>query len=138
LSDSSLQQGDVQMLEAGQKAAPIKKRTQPAAGSQGRPQQQAPQRGGGAEPPPDPLDFIIGRGSGTFDPATQGVGSQEPIDKEKWAPLLREFARDPGVSGPLTTTLLTNMSNLNRIPRSVGVRVIDQNAADTALEQDLL
>lgn len=135
LQNSDLQQGDVSRLEAAQRSNPISKRTQPAARPQGRSQRQQQRQQPGLDIP-DPLDFITGRAQGTLDPTTVGQ-VQEPLDVEKWRPMLQEIARNPTVSGPLTTTLMSQLTNISGIPNSSNVRVIDQNAADVALEQGL-
>ncbi len=135
LAGSDLQQGDVQRLEQAQKIAPRAKRNQPAA--QGKPsapgrQSTAPQK---PSPIPDPIEMAGGKIGGSAPVAESSIA--EPLDVEKWKPLLMEIARNPNVSGPLTTTLLAFLSNTLRIPNASGARVIDQNAADVALREAL-
>ncbi len=50
---------------------------------------------------------------------------------------MRELARDATASGPLTTKLLAQLSNLGRAPSEVNVEIIDQNAAEDAIRASI-
>ena len=130
LANSDLQHGDVQRLEAAQRAAPRQKQ-QNASG------QAAPAQGGQArrsKPPmeiPDAIDFISGRGGGTLDPANIGAGGGESA--AAWQPFMRELARDATTSGALTTQIFAQLGNLSRAPNESFVEIVDQNAAEDAI-----
>jgi hypothetical protein len=130
---SSLQQGDVKKLDQGKKILGQKTKQAPA-----KPQEPAqPERN--RRPVigvPDAIDFIGGRGSGTFDPALAGEG-RTAFDASRWRPLLQQMARDPLASGPITTQLLEQLGNMNKKPRSSQVDIIDMNAAEDALAAQL-
>ena len=130
LHNSSLQQGDVAMLEEGQRQF---KQVQKAATP-------APSGGAAAEPravdpradAPDAIEFIAGRAKGTFDPTTAGRATQR-LDVERWKPLMSAIASDPTSSGPLTAGLLAQLVNMQNLPREGNVEVVDRNAADDAI-----
>jgi len=133
LSNSSLQQGDVQMLEEGQQS--LKQKQAPATGGKAP----APAAKGGAKGPmqvPDAIDFIAGRQGGTLDANLIGSANQS-LDVARWRPLLEELARDPGSSGPITTMLLSQLGNMNRQPSTAAVDIIDMNAVDDAVARSL-
>lgn len=135
VGQSDMQQGDRQRLEQAQRVAPRPKKQNSGGGAQ-----PAPQRQGGRPKPnvevPDALEFIGGRAGGTLDPATIGQGAPSP-DVGAWKPLLQELVRDPNLSGPLSTALIEQLGNLNRQRGTIGVNVIDMNAATDALELGL-
>ena len=134
LAGSDLQQGDVQRLEQAQQIAPRPKRNQPPAKGGSTAQKRQP-TSTEPSPIPDPIEMAGSKIGGSAPVAESS--QEEPLDIEKWKPLLMEIARNPNVSGPLTTTLLAYLSNTLRIPNASGVRVIDQNAADVALREAL-
>ena len=133
LHGSDLQQGDVQMLEQGQRVAPRPKKTQGAAAP-------APARRNApvGETPmevPDPLEFAAGRIGGNVVGAEPAGGPL--FDAEKWRPLLESIARNPQASGPLSTTIMKQLANMSRQPATATVTVVDQNAADEAIRRSL-
>lgn len=132
LSDPSIQQGDVQRLEQAQRVAPRRKRTQPPAAPQSK-QPRQPAGGQQTMDVPDPIAMASGRIGGQVIPPMSA--ETEPLDVERWRPLMRELARNPHVSGPLTTTLFAQLTNMQNLPGSSGVRVVDQNAIDAVLTE---
>ena len=132
LHDSSLQQGDVAMLQEGQQTMK---------------QFQKPASGGSAPAPtarpapnvqvPDAIDFIGGRAAGTVDGNAIGRTPPKMLDVERWRPLMQELARDPNTSGPLSTAMLSRLSEMNRQNSTVGVDIIVINAADDAVRESL-
>lgn len=131
LHDSDLQQGEVSQLENAQRVAPIGKRTQPAASPPAPQQQGAPT--GTAPEVPDPIAFASGKiGGGRIAPFED---ASEPLDAQKWRPLLEEIARNPQVSGPLTTSIMNQLSNFSNSANTAGVDVIDMRAADEAVRR---
>lgn len=134
LHNSDLQQGDVSMLENGQRVAPRPKKSQPSAAPQSRGKAPARQQAPGPMQVPDPIEFASQRvGGGVPAPNEQG----EIFDAERWRPLMAAIARNPLASGPLTTTLMTQLSNMSRQVNTASVQVIDQNAADEAVRRSL-
>lgn len=119
---TDLQQGDVQRLEA---ASAIPPKAMPGTG--GDAQQ-------GEVEVPDAIDFIGGRFGGG---QTSNVQGQEPVDMSQWMPLLRQLARSPGTSGPLSTALVQQLSNFANTPASGRVRVVDENAIQEAVRQSI-
>jgi hypothetical protein len=135
VGDSDLQQGDRQRLEAAQRVAPRPKKQNSGGGAQPAPPRQAGRPAPNVEAP-DAIEFIGKRGGGTLDPATIGQTGQK-ADPQLWQPLLQELVRDPNTSGPLATTLIEQLGAISRGGSTVGVDVIDMNAATDALEQGL-
>ena len=136
LSGTDLQSGDVQALEQAQQIAPRPKRPKPLASRRVTPR--GVQSGDRAKVTesgeiPDPVE-MAGRKIGG---SVVGDDSlvEEPFDLEKWRPLLQEIARNPNLSGPLTSTLMRQLQNIAQIPNTASVHVIDQNAMDVALRE---
>lgn len=135
LHGSSLQKGDVQAMEEGQRIAPPGTQ-QPA---------QAPRPSGGGQQPrkrggnggmqiPDPIDFAGKRlgGKGTLGEPRK----ERELDNERalsWLPVVRQLANGPGASGLLASVLIQQSRALRR--RGNGpATVIDMNAVDDGLE----
>ena len=137
LSDSDLQQGDVQRLERSQKIAPIARPTSGRGGGQRNIPVRTNASGGTPQAGvPDPIAMAAQRNGGNV--ASDDFSNvSEPLDVDKWMPLLREIARNPKVSGPLTTTLMAQFTNVAGLANTSSVHIIDQNAADRALEESL-
>jgi len=136
LTDTDLQQGDVQALEQAQKIAPRAKRTQPPAKGRVTPRGNQPGRRSQAAQAgdiPDPIEMAGRKVGGSAVPEDSAVA--EPFDLEAWRPLLQEIARNPNLSGPLTTTLMRQLQNISQIPDTASVHVVDQNAMDVALRE---
>ncbi len=131
LTDSDLQQGDVQRLESAQQIAPIKKGGAPSGGKQA--DQQVRGTAGGIEVP-DAIDFA-GKRTG------QNIGAQgqnqEVLDMSQWLPLLQQIARHPRRSGPLATALIAQLSNITNTPSAGRVRVVDENAIQEAIRRSV-
>ncbi len=131
LTDSDLQQGDVQRLEAAQKVAPIRKGKTSSGGKQA--DQQVRGTAGGIEVP-DAIDFA-GKRTG------QNIGASgqtsEVLDREQWLPLLQAIARSPKRSGPLAAALLAQLSNITNTPSAGRVRVVDENAIQEAISRSV-
>ena len=137
ITGTDLQYGEAKMLENGQKVAPRAgaKRQVNASGQKAAPKQRRSAAPAGMAAAPDPLEMLAARKGG------RRIGDDVPggprLDVEKWSPLLREIARNPQVSGPLTTTIMQQLSNIARQPNSSSVTILDQNAAEVALEESL-
>ncbi len=129
LDDPSIQYGDVQMLEAGQRVLPLPKRTQPPA---------RPRAGGGLSPRPqrslpmqvpDPIEFASRRLAGTLD--VSGISSPGPrfgqgrFDTAAWTPIIRRVANAPGSSGLLRNAFVAKLGELARAPAGVQADVVD-------------
>jgi hypothetical protein len=139
LSNSSLQQGDVQELEQGQAIAP----------RAGAKRVQAPSSGGTKSRQgvgPSPLDAQFGV-PGAVEFASQRLGgtlggrvSGPPpaFDISGWLPLLQQLVSNPTSGGSLTQAYIDVLTNLNRRPSNNGVAAIDQTALDDAIEQGIL
>ena len=128
LTDSDLQQGDVQRLEAAQKVAPIKKGKTSSGGKQA--DQRVRGTAGGIEVP-DAIDFAGQRRGQEIGSGQSG----EVLDMSQWLPLLQQLARLPKKSGPLGTALLAQLSNITNTPSAGRVRVVDENAIQDAILQ---
>ena len=135
VGNSDMQQGDRKRLEQAQKVAPRPKKQNSGGAAQPAPQRQA-RRAAPKVEVPDAIDFIGGRAKGTLDPKTIGQRTPQP-NIESWQPLLRRLARDANIGGPITTTLLTQLSNFANIPSGGSVEIIDQNAAEDAIRLGL-
>jgi len=134
LHDSDLQQGDVSMLEAGQRVAPI--RNQPAAASSvRRPRTKAPmpQRGGSQPDVPDPLDFLGERLAGTRTSPDQPTMVGRTTDMHTWLPLLERLATAPGASGIMSQAFITAFANASKRPLIYETPLIDMQDADEDL-----
>ena len=127
LAGSDLQSGDVQKFEQGQKIQPI---PQQSSGTSPAPQS-GDQKEGGLEIP-DAIDFAGDRSGQNIGGLGQAGGD---LDMSQWLPLLRALATNPKRSGPLATALLQQLSNANNTPGAGRVRVIDENAIQSAIEQ---
>lgn len=132
LHDSSLQQGDVAMLQEGQQL--MKQSQKPATGGADT----APTASTGANvQTPDAIEFIGGRAGGSLDGATIGQNPPGQADISRWRPLMKEIVRDPNTSGPLSAAMMSQLTNANAEPPTVGVDVIDMNAAEDMLWESL-
>ncbi len=131
LSNSDLQQGDVQRLEQAQAISPRAgaKQVQGQAGGGQRSGAATQQRAAGIQAP-DPMEFASQRLKGTLGQEGPGL---DTFPVEAWKPLLQQLAADPSVSGPLTHALIAQLGNLSRLPSSNRIEVIDQNGLDDAL-----
>ena len=50
---------------------------------------------------------------------------------------MQELARDPNTSGPLTTSILSQLANMNNQQATVGVNIIDMNAIEDSTYESL-
>ena len=132
LSDSSLQQGDVEALERGQRISPLKKQNQGAAQNRGR-KQALPTRsqGGGAGDTPDPVAFLGDRLSGTLQGA---VGGDQQHEQANLLPILERLATSTGASGLLSQAYITTVAGLKSQSGTVRTPLIDMQDADRDLE----
>lgn len=127
LHGSDLQQGDVSMLEQGQRVAPRPKKNQPKAAAPQR-ARTTQSRQGGMEVP-DPIEFAgqkLQGGMGASVPVT-------PVDPTPWMPLLRQMATTPGAGGGMTAAFAEQLSAFVREPNTSKAYLIDLNEADEAL-----
>lgn len=131
LHDSDLQQGDVSMLEQGQRVT--KKRVMQPANqvpqqTQGRPpaQSQAPAA------TPDAIQFLGGRQGPEFTaPATgRGVNNNHALS---WLPLVQQLVKGPGSSGLLASAFINQTRELRRSV-STPTQVVDMDSIDAGLE----
>ncbi len=135
LQGSSLQQGDVQALEQGQRVQPIKRTQPPATAQQNAARRTATMAQGGAEPmPTDPISFLAKRLGGTYQPK-QGVQGPSVHNYRSWMPLLEHLAKTPGASGTLVSAYITRLHNMLSAPRADTQLFFDQQDADSALEE---
>ena len=131
LSDSSLQQGDVEALERGQRISPLKKQNQGAAQNRGRKQVlPSRSRGGGNQDTPDPVAFLGDRLSGTLE-AAGGEGQQH--EQANLLPILEKLATSTGASGLLSQAYITTVAGLKAQSGTVRTPVIDMQDADRDL-----
>lgn len=133
VGNTDIQYGDRQRLEAAQRIAPRPKQ-QNASGQVAAQPSAGPRRKPNIEIP-DAIEFMAGRAGGTLDPATVGQGGGAAA--AAWQPFMRMMARDATMSGPLTTKILTQLSNLSSAPNETNVEIIDQNAAEDAIWQSI-
>ena len=135
ITDSDLQQGDVQQLEAAQKVAPRKKRTQPPArGKSGTPQRQG--RPNGQMEVPDPIEMASGKVGGQ-NPAILNPGGQRLVDPGPWVPLLRNLATRPNSGGAIAATLTDMLRQYAQRPVVPSAYFIDMNDMDEQIAREL-
>lgn len=129
LHDSSLQQGDVAMLQEGQQV--MKKMQKPATPA---PQTQAPPQDDMQFQVPEPVSFISGKAAGSLE--RDGLpGERRAPDNEKWLPFLQKIATAPGSGGTLQAAYVEMLGKLN-IASSQGAAVLlDQREFDASVEQ---
>ena len=131
LHGSDLQQGDVQMLEQGQRVAPRPKRTQQSAAPSPRAAGRAG-RDASQMQVPDPIEMAGNRSGGVpfQEPSTRGPR----VDPAPWMPLLEQFATRPQGNPMLTALYTSQLANLRRKNVSSIPTLIDMGDVDTALE----
>lgn len=134
LHGSSLQQGDVQALEQGQRVQPIKRTQQPA---RVNPKARGQANPGGVHAsgiPSDPISFLQQRIGGTYTGPKPGPVGHSRNDYRAWLPLLEKIAKSPGASGVLVQAYITRLHNMLTGPVVNEHVMIDQNEADNQLE----
>jgi len=129
---SSLEQGDVQQLEAGQQAVD---NTQGAQSVSLAPPPVAPQSPG-ADPfaAPDPVEFAGNKIGGSLVGAGTGL-LEEKISFTNWLPLLRRLSVSPTSSGLLQRAFVERMSQEMNRPTGTKAALIRQRDFDNRLEQ---
>ncbi len=127
LTDSDLQQGDVQRLEAATQAVPTQRPPTPSSSSKPR----RTTSGGGPEAP-DPIDFIGGRGGGERFQGTGG-GRIPLVDAGPWMPLIRTVAARPGAGGAVGAALVRLLTTQRSMPAQVQPTVLDRQELDADL-----
>lgn len=138
LSNSDLQQGDVQRLEQAQRTAPRagggKTVQAPAQGGKPAKRRQGAQRGSGqfSMATPDPIEMAAGRIGGQS-PSEGGDTRGVVGDSRMWMPLMQFMAAAPNSSGPIAQGLIEMYSEYRRNPVVSKVNVIDMNELDRAL-----
>ena len=133
LSDSDLQQGDVQALEAAQKVAPRAKRNQPpATGNAPARRRQGAQRGSEqfALPVPDPVDLAAKRAGDT---ARGQVGGGRTVDPSTWLPLAEQLALAPNAGGAIVSQLANQLTQFRRRPIVSQANFIDLDEMDRTI-----
>jgi len=129
LSDSDLQQGDVQRLEQAQKIAPRPKRTQIPAVRQETPRRrQSTQRGSGefALTSPDPVEMAGERIGGK----TPSVDGGRTVDPGAWLPLAEQLALSPNAGGAIVAQLTNQLAQFRRRPVVSQANFIDLDEMD--------
>lgn len=132
LHGSDLQQGDVQMLEQGQRVAPRAKKQQVSGSPQAPRQRQSVQRGSNefSMAAPDPIQMAAGRMGGQVPTAGGGV----PVDPTPWLPLIRTLASAPNSGGSIAANLVDILSQHRRRPIVTQGNLLDFDELDRALE----
>jgi hypothetical protein len=128
LSDgSSLNQGDVQQLEAGQKVVQDTQQTQvaKAAQSAGIPLPQAPAETAVAAP--DPVDFAIQKAGGGL---TVPDGSLSGINTAQWLPLTERLASQTQSSSMLRRAFVNMLSRIQSEPFAGSTEVVNKRELD--------
>ena len=134
ITDSDLQQGDVQRLEQAQKIAPRAKRTQPPAQASGTPRSRTTVNGPPQGGVPDPIDFAGGKiGGGSVLPD----GGEVALNTARWKPLLLAIASDPTASGPLTTMIANFISTGGNVPQNPSAEIFPQHEMEEQLFRNL-
>ncbi len=116
--------GDVQELEAGQKAVQNQKATLPQGGGGPLPAQAAT----GAVAAPDPLQFAADKIGGGV-PAVPD-GDIRKVDGASWIPLLKGMASGDGASSLLRRQYVKMLGRAMQEPWASGTSVIDKREAD--------
>ena len=128
LTDSDLQQGDVQRLEAATQAVPATRGKAPGAPSSSS----KPRRQSTAQDSPDPIEFIGGRDGGK--PFVGPGGATVPmVDIQPWLPLIRRVATTPGAGGAVGAALVRLLTTKRRQPINPQITVIDRQELDAEL-----
>ena len=131
LHGSDLQQGDVQMLEQGQRVAPRPKRTQPPAAPKGRQgSQERSSQSPGNMAVPDPLEMAGNRYGGN---APMAGSQMRQVDASAWRPLVEMMAYSPNSGGTLAASLADSLSQFVRRPIVSEVSFVDVDGADRIL-----
>lgn len=132
LSDSDLQQGDVEALERGQRISPLPKRVQGSAQNR-RVRQALPARtraGASGADVPDPLAFLTDRLGGTL---TATAGSAVQHEAANLIPILARLATSTGASGLLSQAYITTVAGLQAQRGTLRTPTIDMQDADRDL-----
>ncbi len=126
LTDSDLQQGDVQRLEAAQQAVPARRPATPTTSSK-------PRRNTSSEmESPDPIGFIGGRDGGK--PFVGPGGATVPmVDIQPWLPLIQRVATNPGAGGAVGAALVRLLTTKRRQPINPQITVLDRQELDAEL-----
>ena len=126
LTDSDLQQGDVQRLEAATQAVPTTRPGVPSTSSK-------PRRNTSSElESPDPIEFIGGRDGGK--PFVGPGGATVPmVDIQPWLPLINRVATTPGAGGAVGAALVRLLTTKRRQPINPTITVIDRQELDAEL-----
>ena len=125
---SSLQQGDVQAMEAGQSAVD---NTQGVQGGGGAPlPAQAAEQSVRA---PDPIDFATGKIGGNLQVPTQELTR---INTAQWLPMVEKLAASNSASPLLRRAYVQMMARLQHEPFSGSTAVVDKRALDAAVNDD--
>ncbi len=131
LHDSDLQQGDVSMLEQGQRVT--KKKVQKPANQV--PGQAARKQAPGTPPgAPDAIDFLAGRSKGLQ--ALEG-GLSEGEGATAWLPFVRQMVTGPGSSGLLAGAYINQFRQIMGTTSQTVPHVINLEDTDDALEAAL-
>lgn len=123
---SSLEQGDVQKLEAGTKA--IKQAQAPA---QAQPTTAPPTGTGAPMDVPDAIQFAGEKlGGETF---AAGTTDGSVFDPQPWMPTLRVLASQPNAGGGLTAAVVEMIASFRKQPSGTDQTFIDVNELDNTL-----
>lgn len=124
-SGSSLQQGDVQQLEAGQQAVA---NTQVAQGAGAAPSQQAQAAPVGA---PDPMEFAKGKIGGDLQVPEQELSR---LNTAQWIPLIEKLARSNAASPLLRRAYVQMLARLQNEPFSGSTAVVNKRELDRQVQ----
>ena len=136
ITDSDLQQGDVQRLEQAQKIAPRAKRTQPPAQASGTPRSRTTVNGPPQGGVPDPIEMASGKIGGQ-NPAIPNTGGQRLVDPGPWVPLLHNLATRPNSGGAIAATLTDMLRQYAQRPVVPSAYFIDMNDMDEQIAREL-
>ncbi len=128
LTDSDLQQGDVQRLEQAVQAVPTTRGKAIGAASQSsKPRRQSSAQ----ETSPDPIDFIGDRSGGkAFAPGSNTVPM---VDIQPWLPLIKRVATSPGAGGAVGAALVRLLTTKKNMPVNPQITILDRQELDAEL-----
>ena len=129
LHDSDLQQGDVSMLERGQKIAPLPKDSGPPTAA---PPPSRGAGGGSGVQVPNPVDFAKQKFKGTLQGGASDIQAQ--IDPAPWMPLFRRLANAPNASGNLRNAVVAQLGSMIERPQTGRSKLLDLDEMDQDLD----
>jgi len=122
---SSLQQGDVQQLEAGQQ------QVQDTQGAQAAGEPLPAQPDDAAVAAPDPMEFAKGKIGGELEVPTMELSR---LNTGQWLPLIEKLARSNAASPLLRRAYVQMLTRLQNEPFSGSTAVVDKRELDRQVE----